>query len=53
MRDILSAEKIVTLGDWVDWPIKHQGLEYTQIKGVTEKRLEKIAAVVNKAVSGE
>ena len=52
LRDILSAEKIVTLGDWVDWPIKHQGLEYTQIKGVTEKRLEKIAAVVNKAVSG-
>ena len=53
LRDILSAEKIVTLGDWVDWPIKHQGLEYTQIKGITEKRLEKIAAVVNKAVSGE
>lgn len=53
--EILDGERITTIGEWVDWPAQHPGLEYTQIKnaagGLTEKRYEKVADAVNAAVT--
>lgn len=43
--EILEGLDIRTVGDWVDVPLK-RGCEYTQLKGVTEKRLEKIQAAM-------
>lgn len=55
--EILEAERIVTVGDWVDWPANHPGLEYTQIKnaagGLTEKRYEKIMEAITAATAGQ
>jgi len=52
--EILKAEGITTLGDWVDWPAK-QELEYTQIKNaagaITEKRYEKLMDAVTRATT--
>jgi len=49
--EVLDGHNIRTLGDWVDWPKKNPGYEYTQMKGVTEKRYEKIMDVVTKATT--
>lgn len=51
IAEILDGHNIRTLGDWVDWPGKNPGLEYTQLKGVTEKRYEKIMDAVTKATT--
>lgn len=55
--EILEADRIVTIGDWVDWPANHPGLEYTQIKnaagGLTEKRYEKIMEAITAATAGQ
>lgn len=49
--EILDAERITTVGEWVDWPKNHPGLEYTQIKtaagGITEARYTKIVAAMD------
>ncbi len=39
--DILAGHDIRTLGDWVSAPLR-LGCEYSALKGITEKRLEKI-----------
>ncbi len=39
--EILHDNDIITLDDWVNVPLR-RGCEYTQLKGITEKRLEKI-----------
>lgn len=53
--EILEAERLTTVGDWVDWPAAHPGVEYTQIKnpvgGLTENRYLKIAAAVDSATA--
>jgi hypothetical protein len=49
--EVLDNHTIYTLGDWVDWPAKNPGLEYTQLKGITEKRYEKIMDAVTKATT--
>ena len=46
--EILDGHDIHTLGDWVDVP-KLRGIEYTQLKGITEKRLETIQAAMMQA----
>lgn len=50
--EILDAENIRTVGDWVDFPIR-RGIEYTQIGNaagkITEKRYEKLVAAMDKA----
>lgn len=48
--EIIEAEGIRTLADWVDWPSK-TGLEYTQIEGMTEKRYEKVSEAIIKATT--
>lgn len=48
--EILDGHDIRTLGDWVDVP-KLRGVEYTQLKGVTEARFEKIQAAMMKATT--
>lgn len=52
--DILDAEGIKTVGDWVDWP-RRSGCEYTQMKNgkgrITEARYERLADAINQAVS--
>ncbi len=49
--DILDGEHIRTIGDWVDWPAQHPGVEYTQIKNpsgsITEARYDKIVAAMD------
>jgi hypothetical protein len=48
--EILDGENIRTVGDWVDWPAKHLGMEYTQIKNgagkLTEARYERIVSAM-------
>lgn len=51
LAEILAGHNLLTIGDWVDWPAKNDGREYTTLKGITEKRLEKIAEAINAAVA--
>ena len=49
--EILELENIRTVGDWVDWPVNHPGIEYTQISNsagkLTEKRYDKLVAAMD------
>ncbi|WP_321377043.1 hypothetical protein [Trichococcus shcherbakoviae] len=47
--DVLHEHDVITLGNWVDLPKNRgDGFEYTQLKGITEKRLEKIQDAMEK-----
>ena len=48
--EILEGHNINTLADWVDLP-RARGIEYTQLKGLTETRFEKISEAVIKVTT--
>lgn len=50
--EILDGHDIRTVGDWVDMP-RLRGIEYTQLKGVTEARYDKIVAAMDKVTIHE
>lgn len=55
IADILAQDGIYTIGDWVDWPTRNPGVEYTQIWNIvgrlTEKRYEKVMQAVTAATT--
>lgn len=50
--EILDGHDIRTVGDWADAP-KLRGIEYTQLKGITEARYEKIIAAMDPLYSSK
>lgn len=50
LAELLEGHDLRTIGDWVDMP-KTRGIEYTQLKGVTEKRFLKISEALDAVVT--
>lgn len=50
IKGILAKHSIYTVGDWVDVP-GNRGIEYTQLKGITEARLCKIGEAIDQQIA--